>query len=397
MTRAIYLTLLLFTLSACSAVPRLPSVPETEIQRAQIAGFTDVRYFSDSLDDIARMQQEVIVTWQREQQWFAQQQQLTASGQLPTSHILALSGGGDKGAYGAGFLNGWTTAGTRPEFSLVTGISTGALIAPFAFLGSDYDPVLTELYTNSSSKDILKQRWPIAALNDDAMADTAPLRAQLERYITPELLAKIALEYQKGRELLISTTNIDAGRNVIWNMTKIAATDHPKAVQLFRDVMLASASIPGAFPPVLFEVELDGQVYHEMHVDGGATSQVFVYPPNLDLHDIAEHYHGQRERQLYVIMNARLDPNWAQTERRTISIAARAISSMIQTQGIGDLYRIYLTTLADDVNFNLAFIPSEFNTKPETQFDTEFMRALYQVGYQQALAGYQWQQVPPGF
>lgn len=397
MTRAIYLTLLLFTLSACSAAPRLPSVPETEIQRAQIAGFTDVRYLSDSLDDIARMQQEVIVTWQREQQWFAQQQQLTASGQLPTSHILALSGGGDKGAYGAGFLNGWTTAGTRPEFSLVTGISTGALIAPFAFLGSDYDPVLTELYTNSSSKDILKQRWPIAALNDDAMADTAPLRAQLERYITPELLAKIALEYQKGRELLISTTNIDAGRNVIWNMTKIAATDHPKAVQLFRDVMLASASIPGAFPPVLFEVELDGQVYHEMHVDGGATSQVFVYPPNLDLHDIAEHYHGQRERQLYVIMNARLDPNWAQTERRTISIAARAISSMIQTQGIGDLYRIYLTTLADDVNFNLAFIPSEFNTKPETQFDTEFMRALYQVGYQQALAGYQWQQVPPGF
>ena len=279
----------------------------------------------------------------------------------------------------------------------MTGISTGALIAPFAFLGPQYDETLKEVYTNISGEDIAKPRNILAAIFSDAMADNAPLWRLLEKYITREMLDAIASEYTtKGRLLLVGTTDLDAQQPVIWNMSKIAASKDPKALKLFRTIMIASAAIPGAFPPVMIDVYADGRHYQEMHVDGGATTQVFIYPPSLHIEEVQAATH-QRERRVYIIRNSRLDPAWSQVERRTMSIAGRAISSLIQTQGIGDLDRIYLIAKRDGADFNLAFIPATFNPPHEEQFDTEYMRQLFALGYELAAEGYPWQKAPPGF
>jgi predicted acylesterase/phospholipase RssA len=263
---------------------------------------------------------------------------------LPPSNLLALSGGGDNGAFGAGLLNGWTQTGTSPEFLLVTGISTGALIAPSAFLGPAYDAKLKALYTTTSSRDLIEVRGWLAALSGDALVDTAPLRRLLRKHIDRAFLDAVAAEYDKGRELWVSTTNLDARQRVIWNLTKLAKTRDPQAVGLFHDIMIASASITVEFPPVMIDVSVDGKPYQEMHVDGGAMAQVFVYPPSIDLEQLSEDEGGVRKRTLYVVMNTRLDPEWADTGRTIFSIASRAIASMIHSQGVSDLYRIYVTS-----------------------------------------------------
>jgi len=387
--------ILLSSLVGCSALPRNHAVPENDAARASLPGLEDVRYVVGNPNDMARLARDIADTWPRERSWYKEQGK--SYGQLPPSHLLALSGGGDKGAFGAGLLNGWTTSGKRPEFLLVTGISTGALIAPFAFLGPKYDTHLKQLYTNTRSKDLIELRSFLAALTNDHVADTAPLRKLLATYINQAFLDEIAVEYRKGRELWISTTNLDARRRVIWNMTKLANSKDPRALSLFQDIMIASAAIPGAFPPVLIEVEVDGKRYHEMHVDGGAMAQVFVYPPDIHLAELSADNGGQRERVLHVVMNARIDPDWAETERRALSIASRAITSMINTQGIGDLYRVYLTAERDNVAFNLAHIPSDFNHPHHEEFDNEFMRVLYARGYAYATSGEAWHTQPPGF
>jgi len=218
----------------------------------------------------------------------------------------------------------------------------------------------------------------------------------VEKYITPDLLQKIAAEYAKGRLLLIGTTDIDAAQPVVWNIGAIAASGNPNAITLVRKILMASSAIPGAFPPVLIDVDIDGKHYQEMHVDGGAMAQVFLYPPSLNIDERARAAGFDRKRIAYVIRNSRLDPDWASVERNTLSIANRAISSLIQTQGVGDLYRIYLTTHMDGVDFNLAFIGRDFNVKPTEPFDPEFMGSLFDYGYRLAKAGYPWQKVPPG-
>ena len=282
-------------------------------------------------------------------------------------------------------------------FKGVTGISTGALTAPFAFLGPDYDDELKGVYTTISAKDVLEERGYITALLQDALADNAPLRSLIARYFDQAMLDAIAAEHAKGRVLLIGTTNLDARRPVIWNIGEIAASDHPQALTLVHDILIASAAIPGAFPPVMIDVELDGETYEEMHVDGGASAQVFVYPPGLDVRAVSQERHITRERRLYVIRNARLDPDWAQVERRTFSILERAVSSLIQTQGVGDLYRIYLAAERDGIDFNLAYIPASFTSQLEEPFETEYMKELFQVGYDLAVDGYPWAKVPPGY
>ena len=315
--------------------------------------------------------------------------------------FLALSGGGDNGAFGAGLLNGWTAAGTRPEFKLVTGISTGALIAPFAFLGPAYDGVLKRVYTEVSRKDILTMRSLLAAITNDAIADSAPLWQILRQEVNATFLAAIAAEHAKGRLLLIGTTDLDARQPVIWNMGEIAASGHPKALELFQSIMIASASIPGVFPPVMVEVEADGRPYQEMHVDGGTVAQVFVYPAGLNLRELARELGGaagvERQRSLYLIRNARLDPDWAEVDRLTYKIAGKAIAALLHSQGIGDLYRIYLIAQRDGVDYNLAYIPPTFKAEHTEDFDTAYMRQLYALGYELAVKGYPWQKTPPGY
>lgn len=380
-------------LSACATPSRLPAVPVQATLRAD-TGLGPVRYMVAR--DTASYAAEAGNLIRKEQAYLAS---IGHTGLLPQTNILAISGGGDNGAFGAGLLNGWTESGTRPTFKVVTGVSTGALSAPFAFLGSAYDPVLKEVYTTKSQRDIFKKRSFLTGLLGDAMADTDPLYALISRHVDRALLDAIAAEYAKGRVLLVATTNFDALEPVVWNMTAIAASRDPRAPELFRKVLLASASIPGAFPPVMIDVEVDGVRYSEMHVDGGAMAQVFLYPPSFNAPEFARSLGVKRAQgpRLFIIRNARLDPDWASVERRVLPIAARAIGSLTQTQGVGDLYRIYATARRDGIDYNLAFIPPTFNVEHREEFDTHYMRQLYETGRGMAAAGYPWQKSPPGF
>lgn len=382
----------LSALAACSALPRQAAVPPQDVSQVTVLGLTDIRYWGD--EDSPVLTAEAKSSYQRELAAFRASGN---TGPLPPASYLAVSGGGEDGAFGAGLLVGWTEQGSRPQFKLVTGISTGALTAPFAFLGSRYDPQLRAVYTQIAARDVLVSRGLIAALTEDALNSNAPLRRTIARYVTQSLLDDIAAAYQNGRLLLIGTTNLDEGRPVIWNIGKLAASRRPGVLDLVRRILIASAAIPGAFPPEMIEVEVNGRRYQEMHVDGGASAQVFVYPPSLQLNVQARKFGLVRVRHLYVIRNARLDPRWEEIQRRTLTIAGRAIGSLIQTQGIGDIYRIYIAATRDQIDFNLANIPSSFDMKLERPFDRAYMQALFGVGYTLGRQGYPWQKVPPGY
>ncbi len=230
----------------------------------------------------------------------------------------------------------------------------------------------------------------------DAAADTAPLRALIAEYVDETVMEAIAAEYRRGRLLYIGTTNLDAGRPVIWNIGAIANSGKPGALDLIRDVMLASASIPVAFPPVMIEVEANGQRYDEMHVDGGTSRQSFLFSLALDERELARRLEVTGQGQTYIIRNAKLDATWKNIDRAIFAIAGRSASSMIRTQGIGDLYREYLGAQKYGFGFNLAYIPGDFNIEPQELFDPEYMGKLYKLGYEMASSGYPWQEAPPG-
>lgn len=383
----------LVLMQGCAMAPsRLPAVPSELTAKAEIPGMPRIRHVVSG--DMTELIEIALEALQREQDYLAKQ---GYKGTLPPAVYLAISGGGDKGAFTAGLMNGWTATGTRPEFKLVTGISTGALIAPFAFLGPKYDALLKEVYTTISPKDVIAPRNFIEGILSDAMADSAPLLKLTRKSVNADMLKAIAAEYARGRLLLIATADLDARRSIIWDMGKIATYGGPQALDLFVRIMIASASIPGGFPPTMFEVEVDGKRYQEMHVDGGIMAQVFAYPAAIRVKELAAAAGVTRERRLYVIRNARLDPDWAQVERKTMSIAGRAVTSLIHSQGIGDLYQIYATAERDGVDFNLGFIPSSFNEPHKEEFDNQYMRTLYDTGYDMALQGFPWLKVPPGF
>ena len=308
---------------------------------------------------------------------------------------LAISGGGENGAFAAGLLLGWTESGNRPEFTSVTGVSAGALVAPFAFLGSEYDHVLKQVAVELTAKDVFKKRRIIRALRTDAMATTEPLQGLIAKYVDEEMMEKIAAEHRRGRSLNIGTANLDAMRPVIWRLGAIANSGHPDSLRLIRQILLASASIPGAFPPVLIEVEVDGKQYDELHVDGGAASQVFLYPMGLDYEDVLAKLEVPGRPKVYIIRNSRLEPIYEQVENKLFPIAGRSLSSLVRTQGIGDIYRIYLETCRDGLDFNLAYIPADFTEKSREDFDSGYMNKLFTVAHERAKEGYPWDKLPP--
>lgn len=324
-------------------------------------------------------------------------QGLAPDAPLPEVQLLAVSGGGENGAFGAGLLCGWSEQGTRPAFELVTGISTGALTAPFAYLGSSYDPQLRAVYTELTPAHVLLKRYLTAALFDDAMADNSPLFQTISHYLNENMQAALANAYDDGRLLLIGTTDLDAQQPVIWNIGAIAKSGNPRALDTIRRVLLASSAIPGAFPPTLFDVTVDGKPYQEMHVDGGAVAQAFLYPVGLTRQRRARMAAARRvvPATAYVIRNGHLDPNWATVQRRTLSIAGRAIDTMITANGYNDVLRIYYASQHDGIDFNLAYIGTDFTEKLPAPFDQGFMRALFDYGYQRALRGYDWSKAPP--
>lgn len=370
--------------NACAPLTRLEAVPATATSQARVADIPNSRFYLDA-PGIAAMNQGIRAALERER--------VANRGRpLPPAYMLALSGGGDDGAFGAGVLVGWSAHGDRPEFKVVTGTSTGAMAAPFAFLGPRYDKQLREIYTQVSADNIFSRRSILAAVGDDAMTDSAPLQATILNYLDDGVVAEIAREYEKGRFLLIATTNLDAARPVIWDIGAIAASRSPRARELIAKVILASAAVPGVFPPVLFDTELDGQRYQEMHVDGGAVSQTFLYPPALS----ARTSGVKRRRVAYIIRNTRLNLPWQQVNRSTIAIAGRAVSTLIASNGVEDINRIHATTRRDGVEFNLAFIGDDFEAPYRGPFNTEYMNAVFDYAYALGARGYPWRKTPPG-
>ena len=390
LVRAVVFAICTSLLSACATVERYTAVPPSE-HEATVLGLPNARLFPDRPEGFVAEQERALI---REAKAFG----VGRGGTLPTAYILSLSGGGDNGAFGAGLLVGWTAHGDRPKFKLVTGVSTGALIAPLVFLGPEYDAALTDVYTNIDPSKIYEKRFILAALTEDALSDTTPLYDTISRFIDANMIAKIAAEYEKGRLLLIQTTDLDAGRPVQWNIGAIAASGNPRALDLIRHILLASASIPAAFPPVMFDVEANGKPYQEMHVDGGAVSQAFLVPSSLNVRVARARTGYQRKGVVaYIIRNSRLTTEWSDVERLTLSIAQKAVSTMINYNGVGDLYRMYMITQRAGASFNLAYIGDDFNAEHKEDFDQAYMRALYHYAYEKAERGYPWEHAPPGF
>ena len=380
------LLLCLLSLAACAGISRNP-LPGDIHAKATVLGRDDLRYWGDN----SRQENQGYSLYKQTREQF-KARYAGVSGR--EHHYLAVSGGGANGAYGAGALVGWTATGTRPEFAIVTGISTGALIAPFAFLGPEYDNQLKEVYTTLGTDRIFSIRSIFKIVGGDGLVDTSPFQQTLETYVNDDVIQAIAAEYRKGRLLLIGTTNLDAGRPVIWNIGRIADSGHPDAPDLIRQVLRASASIPGAFPPVYLKVEANGVEYDEMHVDGGTSAQMFLYPSSIDWKDVMGLLDVKGTPQAYVIRNSRVHPSYEEVSPRVSKIASRTIDSLIRTQGVGDAYRIYALAERDGVDISLTWIPKDsVEDSSDEPFDPKYMSELFEYGYQRAINGELWTQL----
>lgn len=317
-------------------------------------------------------------------------------GARPTFSFLTISGGGSDGAFGAGLLVGWSGKGTRPEFEIVTGVSTGSLSAPFAFLGKHYDPILKEIYTKYSTKDLLTKHAVRGVVGGSSLASSKPLAQVIAKYVDQAFMAEIAKAHETGRRLLIGTTNLDEQRPVIWDMGEIASSGHPEAIHLFRNILLASASIPGVFPPVFINVVADGKTYDEMHVDGGTTQQVFLLPGQIQAASVERKTGVRPRRRVYIIRNGRVGPERKVIKAGTLSIATRSVSTLIKYQGIGDLYKMYEFTKRNGIQYRLSYIPAGFPDTSTEPFDTVYMTKLFNLSHGLGYKGYRWQKKPPG-
>jgi hypothetical protein len=237
----------------------------------------------------------------------------------------------------------------------------------------------------------------LRALTSESAADNTPLRNLVAKYVNEELIAQIATEHSKGRRLLIGTTNIDAERPVIWDIGSIASSSEPGRMMLIRDILVASASIPGLFPPVRLNVTADGKTYDELHVDGGTSNQVFLMPSNFSTKNIDKATNVKRKRTLYIIRNGKVGPEWSAVKPKLTAIAGKSVSSLIKTQGIGDLYRIYTSAKRDGVSYNAVWVPDSFDLKEPEPFDPAYMKALFELGETMAKNGTEWSKVPPGY
>jgi hypothetical protein len=372
------------TLAACTA-DRYPPASPAPSPDAAVPGYADIRFWGDESPPDAAAYLETQRTQIGER--------ARREGGLPNGgllDVLILSGGGPDGAYGAGLLNGWTARGDRPEFGVVTGISIGALIAPLAFLGPDYDAELTDIFTNTSTRTILRFTPFRAIFQGVGLSDTTGMEEWIARAITGEVIARIAAEHRKGRRLWIGTTNLDAQRPVVWDIGAIAATGRADAPGLIRRIMLASAAIPGAFPPVMVEVEADGESWSEMHVDGGVTRQLFFFPPKLRLPPPQAGPEAMRRGTVYAVRNTKLAPDYRPVAAGILPIAVRSLATLIKSSGANDL--LVLTEQARQGGFGLKLtaVPTEFGVKEKEFFDPAYTRALYDLGYDLALRGVQW-------
>lgn len=377
----------LVMLAGCTGARLLPAPAQPQIELARIAGMPEnahIRFWGDKPLDVSDGEP-------------ASHFGATNSGQNHYD-VLALSGGGPDGAYGAGLLNGWSDRDTetpgpvRPEFDLVTGISVGALIAPFAFLGPDYDDELAHLFIASATANVVHLTLFDALFGYSlGLTDIRPLQAMLDQIVTPQLVRRIAEEYRSGRQLWIGTTYLDAERPVIWDIGAIAVSDYREKSELIRKILLASAAIPGAFPPVEFRVEIDGRLYSEMHVDGSITQQLFVGPGNVAPEEARDMLvPGQETGTIYLVRNGKILPNFEPVAPSLPAILKRSLFTLTNALAIGDVGNIRRQAHSEGWHLMISAVPRSFDVQSTTFFDPKYMSALYRTGYERAINGTAW-------
>lgn len=377
------------SLSGCATL-RHP-VPQDMVMKAQVGNMDDVRTIMGETG--TAMQEGLLESIKQES---AEDFPAGPDG-VKVYSVLAISGGGANGAYGAGLLKGWSKQGSRPLFKVVTGVSTGAIIAPYVFLGKEYDAKLEQIYTTLSTKDIMRSKGPLGVLFGDSLASNKPLVKTLACMEGADLLEKIAVEHRRGRRLFVGTANLDAQRLVVWDMGAIACKGD---VELFHKVIIASAAIPVMFPPSIFHVEAGGKSYDELHADGGTLTQVFTTYKLMEGMAGAAKAMGidpaKLKAKTYIIRNGYMSPQYMKVKDDLASLAGRCFDTIIDAQGVGDAYRIYAFMKKRGNDYNLAYIPSDFVDDSKEMFDPVMMRKLFDRGYQDAVNGYKWHKAPPG-
>ena len=361
--RLLLLAFALNPLAGCASLPRVPFTKEQQAV-ATIPGIPNARVWSDDRADalLARARSDV---------------RAGEAGRVGAINVLAISGGGSNGAYGAGLLSGWSERGSRPEFTVVTGASAGALIAPFAFLGPSYDPVLENLFSEGIGEELL-QLDGLSAIFGASVFKAEPLRRLIARYVDDALLERIGTEYQKGRRLLVVTTNLDAQRTAVWDMGAIAASGAPGALDLFRNVLVASASVPGVYSPVLINVEGEGRRFEEMHVDGGVRANLLVVPESLLLSSVPPPA-SRVQPHVYILMNNKLEQDFEIVEGKALTIVSRSFTTAVKANTQNTLIATYDFARRNKWDFNLASIDADYPTTTSMGFDRGYMQQLYLV------------------
>ena len=369
----------LYFVKGYMGVRKRHSVPAQLIYKAAIPGMENIRIMIDPLKiKSSDLSKEIYKSGLSK-----------ATFHNPEINVLVVSGGGANGAYSAGMLCGWSDAGSRPEFDIVTGVSTGALISPAAFLGSDYDGIIKDIYTNISDADIMKRDLlQFIFEGRPSLMDTQPLRRVLKRTVTMDIMRAVARAHAEGRRLYIATTNLDAKRMVIWDMGAIASADTPEALELFRNVMLASASIPVAFPPVMLTVEAEGALYNEMHVDGSVAIQMFGALLIVGYDEVKS-----KKTNVYAIRNGKLADVPTEVKFKMWDIAGASFATLMTWQGYGDIYRFASLAKNKEISFYFAAIPYEFDDTHKGVFDLDYMRKLFYRGYKSAISGAPWLEI----
>ena len=378
------LAVCLSLMAGCSTVTRNP-VPAELTAAAQVPGYQKLKIRTQfSITD---------PEWKDHLADFLESQPADG-GQDKVITMLMVSGGGENGAYGAGVLCGWSESGERPEFDVVTGISTGALIGPLAFLGREYDAALRRGYTEVEAKNIFDRLSIWTILNRrTSLADTRPLARMIAAMLGERELRAIARQHERGRRLYIGTTDLDSQTIVVWDIGAIATSGRPDALALVHRVMLASSAIPVVFPPVLFTVEAGGKRYEELHVDGGTVAQAFG---GLILLAQESEPKTRIPMRMYLLRNGRLAPQYAPPAMRIGALADRSLTTSAVSQGLNDVLRAYAVAQRLGAEFYLTSIPASFDEVLTTPFDREYMRDLFAVGYEFGRRNSPWDRLPPG-
>lgn len=306
----------------------------------------------------------------------------------PELNVLAISGGGSDGANGAGLLTGWSASGKRPAFDVVTGVSTGGLLAALAFLGSEYDPEIERSYTTVTNDDIYASNG-VQGLLGESLLDNGPLKRRIARIIDTSHLDRVAEEHRKGRRLYVATTNLDAGDVVVWDMGAIAASGEKDRLQLFREILAASAAVPGFFQPGYIHADEDDTT-GQMHVDGGVKAPVLLKPFML----VAK----QKAKHVYMIINGKLAlrSTGGHVEPNLVDISKRSIAELMRGLTYRTVYQDYVAVVQAKAKFHLAYVPDDGKENANAlEFDPAEMRKLFQAGHDAGVAGGGWQPEPP--